>query len=156
MSQCYNLFGSQIWLLDSNSITGLGKAWLNVIRKLWCQTNTPQSDIEPYLVSAPPLEELFRKIAKMYNDIRKCFNCKMLLFLRMSVCADKMGIAAVNFKIISSRWSCGFEHVQCNLFGHPKAAIRDFATKELMDTNLFGFSTDEIKVILVDIACYKV
>ena len=79
----------------------------------------------------------------------------MLLLLQMSVCADKMGIMDINSKIISSRWRCGFEYLQCNdPFDHPEAAARASAIKELMNNNLPVFSTDEIADILVDIACY--
>ena len=73
----------------------------------------------------------------------------------MTVCADKMGIMGINSKIISSRWRCGFEYLQCNeSFDHPEAATRAPAIKELMKNNLPGFSTDENADILVDIACY--
>ena len=110
MSQCCHLFGSQAWQLDSKSITGFSTAWFKAIRKLWCLPNTTRSDIVPYLVGAPPLEEqLFHRIAKMHNSIRKGFNSKMSLLLQMSVCADKMEIMGINSKIISSRWRCGFE-----------------------------------------------
>ena len=156
MSQCCHLFGSQAWQLDSKGITGFSTAWRKAIRKLWCLPNTTRLDIVPYLVGAPPLEEqLFHRITKMYNSIRKGFNSKMLLLLQMSVCADKMGIMGINSKIISSKWRCGFEYLQCNdSFDHPEAAARASAIKELMNNNLPGFSTDEIADILVDIACY--
>ena len=95
------------------------------------------------------------RIAKMNNSIRKGFNSKVLLLLQMSVCADKRGIMGINSKIISSRWRCGFEYLQCNdSFDHPEAAARASAIEELMNINLPGFSTDEIADILVDIACY--
>ena len=156
MSQCCHLFGSQAWQMDSKSITGFSTAWCKAIRKLWCLPNTARSDIVPYLVGAPPLEEqLFHRIAKMYNSIRKGFNSKMLLLLQMSVCADKMGIMGIHSKIISSRWRCGFEYMQCNdSFDHPEAATRASGIKELMNNNLPGFSTYEIADSLVDIACY--
>ena len=156
MSQCCHLFGSQAWQLDSKSITGFSTAWRKAIRKLWGLPNTTRSHIVPYLVGAPPpKEQLFRIIAKMYNGIRWGFNSKMLLLLQMSVCADKMGILGINSKIISSRWRCGFEYLQCNnLFDHPEAATRASATKELINKNLPGFSTDEIVEFLVDITCY--
>ena len=68
----------------------------------------------PYLVGAPPLEEqMFRKIAEIYNGIRKGFNSKNLLLLQISVCGDKMGIIGVNYPIISPKW-CGFEYLQYN------------------------------------------
>ena len=109
MSQCCHLFGSQAWQLDSKSITGFSTVWRKAIMKLWCLPNTTRSDIVPYLVGAPPPEEqLFHRIAKMCNSIRKGFNSKMLLVLQMSVCADKMGIKGINSKIIRSRWCCGF------------------------------------------------
>ena len=153
---CHNVFRSQAWQLDSNSITGFSTAWRKAIRKLWCLPNTTRSDIVPYLVGASPLEEqLFHRIAKMYNSIRKGFNSKMLLLLQMSACADKMGIMGINSKIISSRWRCGFEYLQCSdSFDHAEAAARASAIKEVMNNNLLGFSTDEIADILVDIACY--
>ena len=156
MSQCCHLFGSQAWQLDSKSIAGFSAAWRKAIRKLWCLPNKTRSDIVPYLVGAPPLEEqLFHKIAKMHNSIRKGFNSKILLLLQMSVCADNMGIMGINSKIISSRWRYGFEYLQCNdSFDHPEAATRVSAIKELMNNNLTDFSSDEIADILVDIACY--
>ena len=49
--------------------------WRKAIRKLWCLPNTTSSNIVPYLVGAPPLEEqLFRRVAKMNNAIRQGFN----------------------------------------------------------------------------------
>ena len=103
MSQCCHLFGSQVWQLDSKSITGFSTAWRKAIRKLWCLPNTTRSDIVPYLDGAPPLEEqLFHRVAKMYNSIRKGFNSKMLLLLQMSGCADKMGIMGINPKLLAS------------------------------------------------------
>ena len=156
MSRCCHLFGCQAWQLDLKSITGFSTALRMAIRKLWCLPNTTRSDIVPYLVGAPPLEEqLFHRVAKMYNSICKGFNSKMLLLLQISVCADKMGIMGIDSKIISSRWRCAFEYLQCNdSFHHPEAAARASAIKELMNNNLPGFSTAEIADILVDIACY--
>ena len=118
--------------------------------------NTTRSDILPYFVGAPPLEEqLLHRIAKTYTIIRKGFNSKMLLLLQMSVCADKMGAMGINSKIISSRWRCGFEYLQCkDSFDHPEAAARASAIKGLMNNDLLGFSTDDIADILVGIACY--
>ena len=71
MSQCCHLFGYQAWLLDSQCIKSFSTTWRKALRKLWCLPNTTRSNIVPYLVGAPPLEEqLFRKVAKMYNAIR--------------------------------------------------------------------------------------
>ena len=68
MSQCCHLFGSQAWLLDSQYIKSFSTTWRKAIRKLWCLPNTTRSNIVPYLVGAPQLEEqLFRRVAKMYN-----------------------------------------------------------------------------------------
>ena len=97
MSQCCHLFGSQAWLSDSQCIKSFSTTWRKAIRKLWCLPNTARSNIVPYLVGAPPLEEqLFHKVAKMYNAIRQGFNSKLLLLLDISVCSSKMGIMGVN------------------------------------------------------------
>ena len=137
MSQCCHLFGSQAWLLDSRCIKSFSTTWRKEIRKLWCLPNTTRSNIVPYLVGAPPLEEqLFRRVAKMYNAIRQGFNSKLLLLLDISVCSSKMGIMGVNTKLISSKWYCGS------------------AIKELQNSNLSGFSNDEITDIIADIACF--
>ena len=156
MSQCCHLFGSQAWLLDSQCIKIFSTTWRKAIRKLWCLPNTTRSNIVPYLVGAPPLEEqLFRRVAKMYNAIRQGFNSKLLLLLDISVCSSKMGIMGVNTKLISSKWYCGYEHLQCNRsIYHPEAAARASAIKELQNSNLSGFSNDEITDIIADIACF--
>ena len=126
MSQCCHLFGSQAWLLDSQCIKSFSTIWRKAIRKLWCLPNTTRSNIVPYLVGAPPLEEqLFRRVAKMYNAIRQGFNSKLLLLLDISVCSSKTGIMGVNTKLISSKWYCGYEHLQCNRsLYYPEAAAR--------------------------------
>ena len=108
MSKCCHLFGSQAWLLDSQCIKSFITSWRKAIRKLWCLPNTTRSNIVPYLVDAPPLEErLFRRVAKVYNAIRQGFNSKLLLLLDISVCSSKMGVMGVNTKLISSKWYCG-------------------------------------------------
>ena len=97
MSQCCHLFGSQTWQLDSKSITGFSTAWHKAIRKLWCLPNTTRSDIVPYLVGAPPLEEqLFRRIAKMCNNIHKCCNSKMLKNVLIPKLLAPDGVAVLN------------------------------------------------------------
>ena len=94
----------QAWLLDSRCIKTFSTTWRKAIRKLWCLPNTTRSNIVPYLVGAPPLEEqLFRRVAKMYNAIRQGFNSKLLLLLDIRVCSSKMGIMGVNTKLISCK-----------------------------------------------------
>ena len=156
MSRCCHLFGSQAWQLDSQCIKSFSTTWRKTIRKLWCLPNTTRSNIVPYLVGAPPLEEqLFRRVAKMYNAIRQGFNSKLLLLLDISVCSSKMGIMGVNTKLISCKWYCGYEHLQCNRsLCYPEAAARASAIKELQNSNLSGFSNDEITDIIADIACF--
>ena len=91
----------------------------------------------------------------MYNANRQGFNSKLLLLLDISVCSSKMGIMGVNTKLISSKWYCGDEHLQCNRsLCYPEAAARASAIKELQNSNLSGFSNDEITDIIADIACF--
>ena len=153
MSQCCHLFGSQAWLLDSQCIKSFSTTWRKAIRKLWCLLNTTRSNIVPCLVGAPPLEEqLFRRVSKMYNAIRQGFNSKLLLLLDVSVCSSLMG---VNTKLIISKWYCGYEHLQCNRsLCYSEAAARASTIKELKNSNLSGFSNDEITYIIADIACF--
>ena len=81
----------------------------------------------------------------MYNAIRQGFNSKLLLLMDISVCSAKMGIMGVNTKLISSKWYCGYEHLQCNRsLCYPETAARASAIKELQNSNLSGFSNDEI------------
>ena len=91
----------------------------------------------------------------MYNAIRQRFNSKLLLLLDISVCSSKMGIMGVNTKLISSKCYCGYEHLQCNRsLYYPEAAARASAIKELQNSNLSGFSNDEITDIIADNACF--
>ena len=133
-------------------------AWRKAIRKLWCLSNMTRSDIVPFLVGAPPLEEqLFRRVAQMYNIIRQDFNSKLLLFLDTSVCSAKMEIMGVNIKLIISKRCCGYEHLQCNRsLRYPQVAAGASAIKELQNSNLSGFSKDEIAYIITDIARFWV
>ena len=91
----------------------------------------------------------------MYNAIRQGFNSKLLLLLDTSVCSAKMGVMSVNTKLISSKWYCGYEHLQCiRSLCYPEAAARASAIKELQNSNLSGFSNEEITDIIADSDCF--
>ena len=75
---------------------------------------------------------------------RQGFNIKLLLLPDISVCSSKMGIMGMNTKLISYKWYCGYEHLQCNRsLCYPEAAARASAIKELQNGNLCGFSNEE-------------
>ena len=109
-----------------------------------CPTR-PRSNIVPYVVGAPPLEEqLFRKVAKMYNAIRQGFNSKLLLLLDISVCSSKIGIMGVNTKLISSKWYCGYEHL----------LLLSLKTSELFCQWLYGLYVFRVYVTCAIICLY--
>ena len=100
------------------------------------------------------LHENIEESLQRNNAICQGFNSKLLLLLDTRVCSAKMGIMGVNTKLISSKWYCGYEHLQCNRFFHLEAAARAFTNKELQNSNLSGFTNDEIADSIADIACF--
>ena len=162
MAKCCHFYGSQTWDLDSRYINTFSTTWRKAVRKIWCLPYRTRSSIVPHLLGVQPFEEqLHQRVAKMYNNVRKGHNAKMLLLLRTSMDTQKMGIMGINSQVISRKWLCGWDHLQNNndVRGDADIIPRVDAIKELVacrdgDGDIPGFTRNDAATLANHIACY--
>ena len=121
-----------------------------------------RSALLPLLVKSRPFtEQIYSRVANLYNDILGGHNKKMLMLSRSNCDLNHTGFMASNIKLISKRWHCGYErlvnnHVVCV---DKEMAARAEALFELIQCRekqavLSGFTIDELNGFIKDIACY--
>ena len=112
-------------------------------------------------MSVPVEQQLWRKFATMYNNVRCGTNTRVLQLLDLSVTTEKKGLCGQNVLHISKKWKCGYEQLKDNTsISHDAETVaRVEAINELSaclnnENELNDFSNDEIKDLLYLISIF--
>ena len=161
-SQCCHFYGCQAWSLESKYITKFDVAWRKAVRKLWFLPNITRSAILPGIVNMNTVQDqAITRFVKMYNNVMKGKNNRMVLLCKISVYSESKGIIGRNVELISRIARCTYDYLSYTrrLKCTDENITRATAVTELTaclegSQYIDNFDKDDIKIIRDYIACF--